>query len=345
MPVRFGMIYTTVPGRRPWNITFSQFTSGPPPPSVFDPPQDFPSCTEFRAVRLDTADNSFLHLASFRRTLSLSPQPPLLSPLSPSPPQQQRQQQQQQQQQPYFPVFHIRPPAGHVNDPNGPFRDPATGYVHLFMQYCPLGPCMGQSAPITPGETPNYQSATHFYSTNLVTWRWTGDSGGVIAGGKNESSTDCPDDHGVYSGSTTIVNGTPTYVYPGVHLNPHAWSDGKHYPTMSQCIATPADSADPSLHTWKKRTIIPSAQIPRGLRQHFHDDSEAFVGQDGRWWLFVGTASCPGTQKPTGDCPYPDPTVTSTYGVNFLFSSADFHTWRAEHSLYNSTSSFVSCPE
>ena len=127
---------------------------------------------------------------------------------------------------PLAPIFHIRPDSGHVNDPNGPFRDPRclilphkikrlatessvyrTGWVHLFMQYCPYGPCMPQGAPIVPGEVPNYQSAAHFYSADLVHWKWTGNGTGILSGGKEESDTDCPDDHGVYSGSTTIVDG------------------------------------------------------------------------------------------------------------------------------------------
>eukprot|EP00039_Didymoeca_costata_P009912 m.132363 g.132363 ORF g.132363 m.132363 type:complete len:555 (+) comp14644_c0_seq5:234-1898(+) len=245
--------------------------------------------------------------------------------------------------QPFFPKFHIRPPSGHVNDPNGPFRDPRTGYVHLFMQYCPYGPCGNQGAPIPPGTTPNYQDATHFYSKDLVTWTWTGNQSGVVAGGHVESDTDCPDDHGVYSGSTTIVNGVPTYAYPGVHLNPTPWTDGKHYVTMSQCIATPVDPTDPALTHWKKRTIINSSQIPHGVRQHFHDDSEAFVGPDGRWYIFMGTAAC--GPKASGDCPFPDPNVKSSYGVNYLFSSEDFYHWRPEHSLVNVSSGFVSCPE
>eukprot|EP01051_Picozoa_sp_SAG22_P010078 SAG22_NODE_883_length_6685_cov_3.013969_6_plen_165_part_00 len=123
--------------------------------------------------------------------------------------------------QPYFPVFHIRPPAGHVNDPNGPFRDAKTGYLHLFMQYCPRGPCMGQAPP--GNRTRNYQSATHFYSKDGgATWAWTGDSAGVVAScdplspaGQQcpgtEAADDCPDDLGVYSGSTTYVGGVPNY--------------------------------------------------------------------------------------------------------------------------------------
>ena len=34
----------------------------------------------------------------------------------------------------------------------------------------------------------------------------------------SEAADDCPDDLGVYSGSTTIVDGMPYYAYPGVHL-------------------------------------------------------------------------------------------------------------------------------
>ena len=85
----------------------------------------------------------------------------------------------------------------------------------------------------------------------------------VVAGGKAESDTDCPDDHGVYSGSTTLVDGVPQYAYPGVHL--YNWTDGKQYATMSQCTASPANLSDPALIYWKKRTIITTAQIPKGI--------------------------------------------------------------------------------
>ena len=269
--------------------------------------------------------------------------------------------------QPFFPVFHIRPPAGHVNDPNGPFRDPRTGYMHLFMQYCPRGPCDGQGA--VPARKPrNYQSATHFYSKDGgATWAWTGNASGVVAncdplidasksckckpkpggvGNTCESASDCPDDLGVYSGSTTIVNGVPYYAYPGVHH--YTYGNSTAVPTMSQCFATPADPADKTLKAWKKHTFIPQAQIPHGISQHFHDDSSMFKA-NGRWWIFMGSAECGG--KPTGDCPHPAPNAPSGKGkgVNFLFSSADGPgvagaTWRAEHSLVN-TSGFVSCPE
>ena len=147
---------------------------------------------------------------------------------------------------------------------------------------------MGQTP--AGNRTRNYQSATHFYSKDGgARWQWTGNSAGVVAScdplapagsecpGK-EAANDCPDDLGVYSGSTTFVNGVPHYAYPGVHLYNY---QGKGEPnpngvTMSQCFATPADPSDPALAQWKKTTIIPQSQIPHGVSQHFHDDSTAF---------------------------------------------------------------------
>ncbi|KPA75473.1 putative beta-fructofuranosidase [Leptomonas pyrrhocoris] len=47
---------------------------------------------------------------------------------------------------PYEPIFHIRPPKNWINDPNGPYRDPVTGKIHLYMQYNPNGPLWGDIA-------------------------------------------------------------------------------------------------------------------------------------------------------------------------------------------------------
>jgi hypothetical protein len=47
---------------------------------------------------------------------------------------------------------------------------------------------MGQQDPIIPGEKPNYQSAAHFYSKDFMTWTYTGDGSGVVAGGSVEST-------------------------------------------------------------------------------------------------------------------------------------------------------------
>ncbi|CCW70124.1 unnamed protein product [Phytomonas sp. Hart1] len=44
---------------------------------------------------------------------------------------------------PYDPTFHIHVPQCWINDPNGPYRDPVTGKIHLYMQNNPHGPIWG----------------------------------------------------------------------------------------------------------------------------------------------------------------------------------------------------------
>eukprot|EP01048_Picozoa_sp_COSAG05_P024627 COSAG05_NODE_5878_length_1067_cov_32.879931_1_plen_337_part_10 len=60
-----------------------------------------------------------------------------------------------------------------------------------------------------------------------------------------------------------------------------------------------------------------------------HDDSAAFRLKD-RWWMFLATGS-------SGPKP--------NHGVNLLYSSSDFVSWREEHSLFNVSNGLLSCPE
>lgn len=182
------------------------------------------------------------------------------------------------------------------------------------MQYCPKGPCGGPD---------NYQDWFHFASPDLLHWH---DLGVALTAGDDQAR--CPDTLGVYSGSTTMVpsgNQTrPVVLYPGVHLR----NGGKY---MSQCMAVPANASDPLLRAWTKTTVI--RDVPPGIITRLHDDSEAFQPHaDGRYWMFVagGASSSP------------------TYGVNLLYSTADFASFRYEHALWNITDGecpFVSCPE
>lgn len=57
------------------------------------------------------------------------------------------------------PRYHIRPPENWINDPNGPYRDPVTGKIHLYMQYNPWGALWGN------------MSWYHVTSDDYVTWR------------------------------------------------------------------------------------------------------------------------------------------------------------------------------
>ncbi|KAG5467179.1 hypothetical protein CUR178_00820 [Leishmania enriettii] len=44
------------------------------------------------------------------------------------------------------PQYHIHAPKNWISDPSGPYRDPVTGKVHLYMQYNPNGPLWGDIA-------------------------------------------------------------------------------------------------------------------------------------------------------------------------------------------------------
>eukprot|EP01049_Picozoa_sp_SAG25_P021271 SAG25_NODE_7799_length_458_cov_1.144847_1_plen_116_part_01 len=86
----------------------------------------------------------------------------------------------------WFPAFHIRPPQGHVNDPNGPLYDPRFGGMyHLFFQWCHDWPCH-------PG--PGGKGWGHFASRDLATWV---DVGYAL----RSDGVGCPDFVGVFSGS------------------------------------------------------------------------------------------------------------------------------------------------
>jgi|EP01047_Picozoa_sp_COSAG01_P045706 hypothetical protein len=92
--------------------------------------------------------------------------------------------------------------------------------------------------------------------------------------------------------------------------------------------------------------VIPSESKLIGSSR-LHDDSAAWLGKDGRWWMFVAGSAHDRSVSP------------KKYGLNLLYSSRDFRSWRREHSLFNITSHvlpsgkvdkstecpFVSCPE
>eukprot|EP00051_Salpingoeca_urceolata_P009694 m.117784 g.117784 ORF g.117784 m.117784 type:complete len:629 (-) comp16412_c1_seq4:188-2074(-) len=220
-----------------------------------------------------------------------------------------------QAKDPYFPSFHIRPAAGHVNDPNGPFYHAPHKLFHLFMQY--------HSYEKTAGSIGWY----HFTSPDLVTWTPRGQS--IPPDGKG-----CPNTGGVFSGSTALLGNIPRIVYPGVHTVPKSAShpDGIG---MAQCLAQPANMSDPFLTDWVSRVIIPTDPVPTDVNNHFHDDAQVWQSAaDKKFYTFVSGGS-----------------FKRTRGVNLLYSTTDINstaTWQLEHALWNITDgscNFVSCPE
>jgi beta-fructofuranosidase len=229
----------------------------------------------------------------------------------------------------WFPAFHIRPPQGHVNDPNGPLYDPRFGGMyHLFFQWCHDWPCH-------PG--PGGKGWGHFASRDLATWV---DVGYAL----RSDGVGCPDFVGVFSGSASLLPGGPILAFPGVHnltgfngtttaiaCEGQRELDGD---CMSMCTATPTDAADPLLRNWTAREIIRNQ--PKDMNWRFLDASQMWhSGSDGRWWMFTGGSD-----------------DNMTKGMSMLYSASDPRAgeWQLEHSLHNFTPGntpckFVSCPE
>lgn len=154
--------------------------------------------------------------------------------------------------EPAFPVLHVRPPTGWVNDPNGPFR--WNGTYHLFYQHNPSAPVHAQIA------------WGHSSSADLLRWRTepvalTPTPGHLDAGG-------------CWSGCVVDDAGVPTAVYTGI---------GDGVLDASVCLATADDG---TLRSWSKHPDA-AARPPEGLDLVGYRDPFVFT-VDGCRYALVG---------------------------------------------------------
>lgn len=153
------------------------------------------------------------------------------------------------------PRFHLMPPSGWMNDPNGVVQ--WDGRYHVFYQHNPHAPRWGP---------PHWG---HAVSDDLVHWEHL----------PAAITPDMPpaDPGGCWSGCLVDDDGTPTILYTGVR-------DG----IQATCVAT--GSAD--LVRWRKYADNPVAGVPGSLVDHTLDAyRDPFVWrEDGRWYALVGTS-------------------------------------------------------
>ena len=158
--------------------------------------------------------------------------------------------------QQYRPGYHLAPPAGWMNDPNGLvyFR----GEYHVFYQHHPFDPNWG----------PMYWG--HAKSRDLVRWEHL-----PIALAPGDTF-DCD---GCFSGSAVVIEDTLALIYTG-----HTWL-GKVGDELNicqvQCLATSTDGT----HFVKQGAVIESAPEP-GI-MHFRDPK---VWRDGEYWYLIAGA-------------------------------------------------------
>ncbi len=148
--------------------------------------------------------------------------------------------------------YHIMPPAGLLNDPNGliQFEDD----YHLFYQFYPFDTSHGA------------KFWAHLKSKNLVDWQ---ELPLALAPAEKYES------HGCYSGSAVNNEGTMTLIYTG---NVKDENDKRE---TYQCLAVTEDGIN-----FKKLGPVINNQ-PEGYTRHFRDPK--VWQQDDSWFMVIGT--------------------------------------------------------
>ncbi|XP_058181676.1 beta-fructofuranosidase, soluble isoenzyme I-like [Rhododendron vialii] len=155
-------------------------------------------------------------------------------------------------------AFHFQPEKNWMNDPNGPLF--YKGWYHIFYQYNPESSVWGN---ITWG---------HAVSEDMIHW--------LHLPSAMEPDT-WFDANGVWTGSATILpDGQIVMLYTG-------FTNKK---VQVQNLAYPANLSDPLLIDWVKYSGNPVLVPPPGIhRKDFRDPTTAWVNQDGKWRVAIGS--------------------------------------------------------
>lgn len=160
---------------------------------------------------------------------------------------------------PWRPGFHLSPPAGFLNDPNGLcyFR----GEYHVFYQYAPFDP-----------EGRGVRFWGHYKSRDLLAW-------------ERRPVMLCPDEpfdlHGVYSGSA-LCGEDGLYLYYTGNVK---HEEGDYVLTGRESNTVLAYSPDGAHLAWK-RLLMRNEDYPAGLTLHVRDPK--VWEQDGRYYMVQG---------------------------------------------------------
>lgn len=158
--------------------------------------------------------------------------------------------------------FHLMPPTGWLNDPNGLCQ--LNGTYHVFFQYSPDWP-----APHAP------RGWGHFASDDLVSWRAVSRSF-VIA-------PDTPDEaSGAYSGCAVPVNGGARFYYTG---NVKEVGDFDYVHDGRRSVQILIESPD-GYQMGEKNVLLRNADYPAFCTRHVRDPR--VWRTDGTWWMILG---------------------------------------------------------
>lgn len=153
----------------------------------------------------------------------------------------------------WYPIFHLAPPAGWMNDPNGLIY--FNGRYHAFFQHHPASAYQG---PMHWG---------HATSTDMLHWQH--EPIALAPGDKNDRD-------GCFSGSAVDDDGVLSLIYTG-----HICLDDRGNDSIIrevQCLATSHDG----IHFEKQGCVLTP---PEGI-MHFRDPK--VWHEDGSWWMVIG---------------------------------------------------------
>lgn len=160
---------------------------------------------------------------------------------------------------PYRQRFHLMPPVGWMNDPNGLCFDGT--FYHVFYQYGPFDPTGG------------VKFWGHYRSRDLLRW----DSLPPML---------CPDEpwnvHGVYSGSALAEDGRLYLYYTGnvLHGGAHDYTHSGREHNTALAVSSDGVTVD------SNECLMHNCDYPRGLTCHVRDPK--VWAQNGRYYMVQG---------------------------------------------------------
>lgn len=152
----------------------------------------------------------------------------------------------------FRPDWHISPPQGLLNDPNGFIYH--QGKYHLFYQWYPYD-CVHKD-----------KYWAHLTSKDLVNWQWQ-----PVA----LTPADWFDSHGVFSGHAVSQDDLLMLFYTG-----NVRIDEQRDRHTSQCLATSTDG----IHFTKQDPVVP--ELPPGVTPHCRDPK--VIRHNNRWLMLLG---------------------------------------------------------
>lgn len=166
----------------------------------------------------------------------------------------------QAQNSAWYPAFHLAPPVGWLNDPNGLCQ--WKGVYHFFFQYAPLNVMGG------------LKMWGHYTSTDLISWKYEGPA--LLP----DEQRDC---HGVYSGSAcNDENGMWMYYTGNVK---QMGKDLDYIVKGREHNVIRVFSAD-GIHFDGKELLMTNADYPENVTCHVRDPK--VWKQDGTWYMVLG---------------------------------------------------------